>query len=159
MTTHHPNTFQHPNFHVDRLSHFLTPEEEKALTKKRIRIYDISTQGSMDIAVRLFHYGETFGRLSWKRNSKIEFHGTIYRLRKCKGKNDQKPGQKEIFEIRNPRNVTVIEFETNNRYRATSRRQRKLERRKEKAKLRRKELRALMDCQREDIAHVASVKA
>lgn len=33
MTNTIPNTFQHPNIFIDKLSYFLTPEEEKVLNK------------------------------------------------------------------------------------------------------------------------------
>jgi len=91
--------------------------EDKRLTKRTIRVYDISTRTNVKIPERFFHYGESFRDLQWKRNCKIEFDGTVYKLGKCKGKNDQKSGSKEILEIRNPRNIEVVELETNKRYR------------------------------------------
>ena len=102
---------------IDDVYTKLVELDERMLTKKTIRIYDISTTTNLKIIERSFHYGESLRNLKWKRNSKIEFDGTVYKLDKCKGKNDQKPGSKELWEIRNPRNVEVLEFETNNRYR------------------------------------------
>ena len=102
---------------IDDVYTRLVELDKKTLTKRTIRIYDISTTTNLQITERSFHYGESFRVLKWKRNSKIEFDGTVYKLDKCKGKNDQKPGSKEIWEIRNPRNVEVAEFETSNRYR------------------------------------------
>ena len=129
---------------------------EKTITKTHIRIFDILTSKDMHIAERLFHYGVSFRDLRWKRNSKIEFDGTVYKLDKCKGKNDQKLGRKELWEIRNPRNVELIEFETNKTYRATSKTRHDSTRRPEKAKLRRRAIKALEKKQREDLEQKAS---
>ena len=135
---------------IDDVYTKLVELDERMLTKKTIRIYDISTTTNVHIAERSFHYGKNFQDLKWKRNSKIEFDGTVYRLHKCKGKNDQKPGSKEIWEIRNPRNVEVIEFETNNRYRPNKKDRHKSSRKQEMLKLRRDEIRALEKKQRAD---------
>ena len=107
---------------IDDVYTRLVELDKKTLTKKTIRIYEISTTTNLQISERAFHYGQSFRVLKWKRNSKIEFYGTVYKLDKCKGKNDQKPGPKELWEIRNPRNVEVIEFETNKRYRPSNKR-------------------------------------
>ena len=104
---------------IDDVQTNLVEYGEKTVLKKRVRVYDISVNEEIKIAERLFHYGQNFRNLKWKRNSKIAFAGTVYKLEKCKGKNDQKPGPKEIWEMRNPRNIEVIEFETTNRYRPT----------------------------------------
>ena len=88
----------------------------KKISKVQIRLYDIVTGEQLKCAERLFHYGKSFQDLNWRRNSKIEFEGTVYRLRKCKGKNDQEPGKKELHEIRNPRNIKIRELETDNEY-------------------------------------------
>lgn len=124
---------------------------EKTLVKKKIRIYDITLNTNTKLADRLFHLGSSFEDLNWKRNSKIEFDGTVYKLEKCKGKNDQKPGKKEIWEIRNPRNVKVVEFETNNRFRQTKQRKHRTNRKNEKATSRRKKIKAIAKEQRADL--------
>lgn len=128
---------------VDDVLTVLVEVEEKTITKKQIRIYDISTIENTNIADRLFYYGECFQRLRWKRNSKIEFEGTIYKLRKCKGKNDQKPGSKEIWEIRNPRNIKTVELDTDNRYRPKKKTTKKRRHNRTKEQSRRRELKAL----------------
>ena len=128
---------------VDDVLTVLVEIEGKTITKKQIRIYDISTRENNNIADRLFHYGESLRSLRWKRNSKIEFEGTIYTLRKCKGKNDQKPGPKEIWEIRNPRNVRIVELDTDNRYCPKRKTRKKRRHNKTREQSRRRELRVL----------------
>ena len=91
---------------------------DKTVTDAFIRIYDISINKNVAITDRLFRYGPNFRNLRWRRNTKVEFDGTVYRLTKCKGKNSQKPGRAILFEIRNPKNVVVVARYTNNRYRA-----------------------------------------
>ncbi len=141
---------------IDNVQTNLEEYGENTVLKKRVRIYDISVNEEIEIAERLFHYGENFRNLKWKRNSKIVFDGTVYKLEKCKGKNDQEPGPREIYEIRNPRNVEVVEFQTNNRYRPTRKTRHRSKRKEEKAKLRRIEIRALEQKQREDLGQEAS---
>ena len=122
--------------------------DQKTITKRRIRVYNIRTINNININERSFHYGNSFRGVPWRRNSRIEFDGTLYKLEKCKGKNDQKPGPKEIWEIRNPRNVRIIELETNNKYHPKKKKRRKSRRRRTNI---RKKIKALENEQSRDI--------
>ncbi len=128
---------------IDDLQTNLEEYGEKTVLKKRVRIYDITVNEEIEIAERLFHHGESFRNLKWKRNSKIAFDGTVYILEKCKRKNDQKPGPKVAYEIRNPRNVEVIEFETNNKYRPKRKKRNQRWNRKARERARRRSVKAL----------------
>lgn len=108
--------------------------EERTLTKKTINVYDIVTKTNVQIREQSFHFGKCFKESKWKRNSKIRFDGTVYHLQKCKGKNDQKLGAKEVWEIRNPRNVELIELETNNRHEQKKTRKRRQSKTKQRAR-------------------------
>jgi len=74
------------------------------LSNKKIKIYNILTFSGIVIKEQLISYN-AFKNIKTK---KIRFVGTVYKLHKCKSKNDQSPGSKEKYEIINPRNITPV---------------------------------------------------
>lgn len=42
-----------------------------------------------------------------RQGAQIGFECTLYKLTKCKGKNDQRPGKKALWEIKNPRHMYI----------------------------------------------------